>query len=159
MTLLWLLLKSQKIFQLEYSRIDGLFEITWIKIGKTLLNSIESAFSKLNVGTKNFDKGSSSNNQNKQTMFRGGRNFRGRNWFSRSRGKTNFTRKNSGEIFNKSVTICKKNGHLKRCYFKGKPQCVIAKDLFIYKKIVDWKLINKQIFLGKKKVTVVVLRL
>lgn len=52
--------ESKRYFYFEYSRIDGLFEITWIKIGKTLLNSIESAISKLNVGTKNFDKGSSS---------------------------------------------------------------------------------------------------
>lgn len=55
-----------KYFFFEYSGVSGFFEISWANIVNSK-KSIETAFrSKLNVGTKNPYKGSSSGDQSKE---------------------------------------------------------------------------------------------
>lgn len=66
--------ESKRYLYCEYSRVVGLFELTWAKIVMAFWKTIESAFqSKLNMARKSFDKRSSNEGQNEDESSKASR--------------------------------------------------------------------------------------
>lgn len=55
------------------------------------------------MGTTNFGKGFSSGDQIKEELFRGGKNFRGKDRYSIGRVRNHSTRRGNDEIFNNQL--------------------------------------------------------
>lgn len=124
-------LKSLKIFLLW---IFKRWWTLWNHISKdcrgTLKNQLNVCFNPSSMWVQNFAKRSSSGDESKEESFGGGRKLTQRGRYSKDWGRNNVTRRNSGEIFNKSYNICKKN-EKEIAISKETHSAFVAKDLAI----------------------------